>query len=94
MLIVVTYRPEYEPAWSVAPPHVSVLRVEPLPRPDAHTLVTDLVGGAASATPLAPLLLERTDGNPFFIEESVRHLVESGVLVGAAGGRSAPCVTS
>ena len=44
-----------------------------------------LLGDDPSLTPLTPLLLTRTQGNPFFLEESVRTLVETGVLVGAPG---------
>src|SRR5262249_56369933 len=39
----------------------------------------------ASLTPLTHLLIARTEGNPFFLEESVRTLVETGVLVGTPG---------
>ena len=35
--------------------------------------------------PLTQLLIARTEGNPFFLEESVRTLVETGVLVGTPG---------
>jgi class 3 adenylate cyclase/tetratricopeptide (TPR) repeat protein len=84
VLVLVTYRPEHQHAWPAAA-RVGELRVDPLAPADAHALVTDLVGDAASAGPLSPLLLERTEGNPFFIEESVRHLVESGVLTGPPG---------
>ena len=44
-----------------------------------------LLGDDPSLTPLTPLLIARTQGNPFFLEESVRTLVETGVLVGAPG---------
>jgi predicted ATPase len=44
-----------------------------------------LLGDAPSVRPLRPLLVERTEGNPFFLEESVRSLVETGHLVGARG---------
>src|SRR6185295_13551080 len=44
-----------------------------------------LLGDDASLQPLTPLLIERTEGNPFFLEESVRTLVETGALVGARG---------
>jgi predicted ATPase len=44
-----------------------------------------LLGDDPSLGPLKPLLIARTEGNPFFLEESVRTLVETGVLVGAPG---------
>src|SRR5262249_24901632 len=43
------------------------------------------LGDDPSLTPLTHLLIARTEGNPFFLEESVRTLVETGVLVGAPG---------
>ena len=44
-----------------------------------------LLGDDPSLAPLNQLLVTRTEGNPFFLEESVRTLVETGVLVGAPG---------
>src|SRR5262249_27558433 len=44
-----------------------------------------LLGDDASLTPLTQLLIARTQGNPLFLEESVRTLVETGVLVGELG---------
>src|SRR5262249_5162529 len=48
-------------------------------------LLKALLGDDPSLEPLKRLLIERTEGNPFFLEESVRALVETGVLVGAPG---------
>ncbi len=84
MLILVTSRPEREHRWPEATA-VTQLRVEPLPSRAARALIGGLVGDVASADPVASLLAERTEGNPLFIEESVRHLVEVGALAGAAG---------
>src|SRR4029434_8809051 len=44
-----------------------------------------LLGEDVSLAPLTPLLIARTEGNPFFLEESVRTLVETGMLVGETG---------
>ena len=44
-----------------------------------------LLGDGPSLAPLKQLLIARTEGNPFFLEESVRTLVETGVLVGEPG---------
>jgi predicted ATPase len=44
-----------------------------------------LLGDDSSLAPLTTLLIERTEGNPFFLEESVQALVETGVLVGEPG---------
>src|SRR5207253_9810872 len=67
------------------------LRLDPLPPASAEELLQALLGddvGAAGRSPLQPLkrlLIERTEGNPFFLEEGVRALVETGVLVGERG---------
>jgi hypothetical protein len=48
-------------------------------------LLDALLGADPSLGPLKPLIIERTGGNPFFVEETVRTLVETGSLVGTAG---------
>jgi len=48
-------------------------------------LLQALLGEDASLVPLTQLLIARTQGNPFFLEESVRTLVETGVLGGLGG---------
>jgi predicted ATPase len=47
--------------------------------------LTFLLGGDASLAPLKALILEKTEGTPFFLEEVVQTLVEEGVLVGQRG---------
>ena len=55
-------------------------------RPPAPTnFLQALLGDDPSLAPLTRLLIARTEGNPFFLEESVRTLVETGVLVGERG---------
>src|SRR5262249_35358225 len=60
------------------------LRLDPLPPDSADELLSALVGDHPSLLPLRRLLMERTEGNPFFLEESVRSLVETGALAGEA----------
>jgi predicted ATPase len=84
VLLVVTYRPEYRHAWADLG-HVRQVRIEPLPRSRTHELLTSLLGDDPSLEPLNEFLVERTQGNPFFLEESVRTLIESGVLRGEPG---------
>ncbi|HEY7492988.1 MAG TPA: tetratricopeptide repeat protein, partial [Candidatus Tectomicrobia bacterium] len=55
------------------------------PPASADELLQALLGDDPSLEPLKRLLIERTEGNPFFLEESVRTLVETGVLVGTPG---------
>src|SRR6516162_9290448 len=84
LLLLVNYRPEYQHTWGSKTSYTQ-LRLDPLPPASADELLQALVGNDASLTPLMPLLIARTEGNPFFLEESVRTLVETGVLVGEHG---------
>ena len=61
------------------------MRLDPLPPERADELLQALLGDDAQLHPLKRLLIERTEGNPFFLEESVRTLVETHVLVGERG---------
>src|SRR5207244_11395037 len=60
-------------------------RLDPLPPASADELLQALLGNDPSLAPLTQLLIARTAGNPFFLEESVRTLVETQVLLGARG---------
>jgi tetratricopeptide (TPR) repeat protein len=84
LLLLVNYRPEYQHGWG-SKTYYTQLRLDPLPPVSADELLQALLGGDASLTPLTQLLIARTEGNPFFLEESARTLVETGVLVGAPG---------
>ena len=84
VLLLVNYRPEYQHGWG-SKTYYTQLRLDPLPPVSAEAFVRALLGNDASLKPLTPLLIGRTEGNPFFLEESVRTLVETGVLVGERG---------
>jgi tetratricopeptide (TPR) repeat protein len=84
LLLLVTYRPEYQHAWG-SRTYYTQLRVDPLPRDGAEDLLQALLGTDAKLASLRRLLVERTEGNPFFLEESVRTLVETKALVGECG---------
>ena len=84
LLLLVNYRPEYQHGWGNKT-YYTQLRLDPLPPVSAQALLQALLGGGAGLAPLTPLLIARTEGNPFFLEESVRTLVETGILVGAPG---------
>ena len=84
LLLLVTYRPEYQHAWRNRTNYTQ-LRVDPLPREGAEDLLAALVGPDSELASLRELLIERTEGNPFFLEESVRALVETKAFVGERG---------
>jgi class 3 adenylate cyclase len=84
LALLVNYRPEYRHRWG-GKSYYTQLRLDPLPAGDADALLEALLGRDASLRPLAALLRERTAGNPLFLEESVRALVETGALHGTPG---------
>ena len=84
ILLVVNYRPEYQHGWG-SKTFYTQLRLDPLPPASAEEFLHGLLGDDPSLAPLTPLLIARTQGNPFFLEESVRTLVETGALVGEPG---------
>jgi class 3 adenylate cyclase/tetratricopeptide (TPR) repeat protein len=84
MLLLVNYRPEYQHGWG-SKTYYTQLRLDPLPPASADELLQALLGDDPSLAPLKQLLIARTEGNPFFLEESVHTLVETGVLIGAPG---------
>jgi tetratricopeptide (TPR) repeat protein len=84
LLLLVNYRPEYHHGWG-SKTYYTQLRLDPLPTASAEELLQALLGDDLSLTPLKRLLIARTEGNPFFLEESVRTLEEMRVLVGERG---------
>jgi tetratricopeptide (TPR) repeat protein len=84
LLLLVNYRPEYQHGWG-SKTYYTQLRLDPLPPATADEFLYALLGDDPSLAPLTQLLIARTEGNPFFLEESVHTLVETGALVGAPG---------
>jgi class 3 adenylate cyclase/tetratricopeptide (TPR) repeat protein len=84
LLLLVNYRPEYEHHWGSKTSYTQ-LRLDALPPQSALELLRGLLGEDATVRPLELVLIERTQGNPFFLEESVRTLVETRTLVGERG---------
>src|SRR5499427_1635147 len=79
MLLLVNYRPEYQHGWGMKT-YYTQLRLDPLPPASAEALLQSLLGDNVGLEPLKQLLIARPEGNPFFLEESVRTLVETQVL--------------
>jgi class 3 adenylate cyclase/tetratricopeptide (TPR) repeat protein len=84
LLLLVNYRPEYQHPWS-SKTYYRQLRIDPLPPESAEALLEALLGNDPGLRALKHLLIQRTEGNPFFLEESARTLVETKALVGERG---------
>jgi class 3 adenylate cyclase/tetratricopeptide (TPR) repeat protein len=84
LLLLVNYRPEYQHGWG-SKTYYTQLRLDPLPPVSAEEFLQALLGDDPSLKPLTDLLIARTEGNPFFLEESVRTLAETEILVGERG---------
>jgi tetratricopeptide (TPR) repeat protein len=79
VLLLVNYRPEYHHEWSNRT-YYSQLRLDPLGRESALEMLIALVGEEPALVPLKRLIIDRTEGNPFFMEETVQVLFEEGAL--------------
>jgi transcriptional regulator with AAA-type ATPase domain/tetratricopeptide (TPR) repeat protein len=84
LLLLGSYRPEYAYGWG-SQAYFTQLRIDPLRRESAELLLEILVGSDPGLQTLKRLLIQRTEGNPLFLEESVRALVETGTLTGTRG---------
>jgi class 3 adenylate cyclase len=83
-LLLLTFRPEYHAGW-MQRSYYRQLPLAPLDAAATAELLRDLLGSDASVAPLAELIPRHTGGNPFFVEEVVQDLAESGTLAGARG---------
>jgi class 3 adenylate cyclase/tetratricopeptide (TPR) repeat protein len=84
VLLLTTYRPGYAVRWA-AKTYYTQIALDRLTRQEVEELLQALLGDDPQLAPLKQLLTERTEGNPFFLEESLRMLAESQVLGGERG---------
>src|SRR5712691_10066529 len=84
LLLLANYRPEYQQRWG-SKTYYRQLRIDPLPAESAEALLTSLLGTEKNLDALKRTLIERTEGNPLFLEESVRSLAETKALIGERG---------
>ncbi len=82
--LLVNHRAEYKHGWN-GKSHFHQVRLDPLSPEAMDTLLSVMLGDSTDVDSVKRLLIERTDGNPFFLEESVRALVDDGSLVGEPG---------
>ncbi len=79
ILLLVNYRPEYSHQWGNKT-YYTQLRLDPLGKESAEEMLAALLGDGKDLIPLKRLIIERTEGTPFFMEEIVQALFEDGVL--------------
>src|SRR5229473_865388 len=80
MLLLFNYRPEYRHQWTNKS-YYAQLRLDTLSEEGAAAMLSALLGEGVELAPLKRLVIERTEGNPFFIEEMVQALFDEGALV-------------
>src|SRR5262245_42428199 len=88
ILLLTNYRPEYRHEWGQKT-YYTQLRLASLGKAEAEEFLTFLLGNEAALQPLKRLILQKTEGTPFFMEEIVQDLREQGVLPppGVVGAR-------
>jgi predicted ATPase len=82
VLLIITFRPEFQPAWT-GQPQVGMVTLNRLDRHDRTALIEQISGGKALPDEVVAQIVDRTDGVPLFVEELTKSVLESGVsLVG------------
>ncbi len=80
VLMLVNYRPEFTHTWSNKT-YYTQLRLDPLGAENGEEMLKALLGDGRDLVPLKRVIVEKTDGNPFFMEEIVQALFEDGALL-------------
>ncbi len=80
ILLLVNYRPEYSHQWG-SKTYYTQLRLDPLGKESADEMLQSLLGDSGELGPLKRLIIEKTEGNPFFMEEMMQVLFDQGALV-------------
>jgi class 3 adenylate cyclase/tetratricopeptide (TPR) repeat protein len=84
ILVIVTFRPEFQPMW-IGQPHVTLHALSRFDRRDSEAIIVGATGGRVLPKELTEQILARTDGIALFIEELTRMLLESGLLRDESG---------
>src|SRR6516162_2970524 len=85
VLALFTFRPEFEPPW-VGLPNVGTLTLGRLDRDDVENVVARVTGGRVLPAEVMKQIVAKTDGNPLFVEELTKTVLEAGILVEGAEG--------
>ena len=77
VLLIVTYRPEFEPPW-IGRPHVTALTLNRLGERDIAVMIDGVTGNKSLPSSIRQDIVERTDGIPLFVEEMTKAVLEAG----------------
>lgn len=80
VLVLVTFRPEFEPTWAGLA-NVSTLTLGRLDRENVESIVTQVASGRTLPTEVMKQIVAKTDGNPLFVEELTKAVLEAGIMV-------------
>ena len=83
VLLLVNYRPEYSHSWN-SKTYYTQLRLDPLSRDSAEEMLSAMLGDNGELAPLKRVIIEKTEGNPFFMEETVQVLLDEGAWCATA----------
>ena len=83
VLLIVTYRPEFEPPW-IGQPHVTALTLNRLGQREIAAMIERVAGNRALPEKIRQDIIERTDGIPLFVEEMTKAVLETGSEAAAA----------
>jgi hypothetical protein len=89
VLLIVTFRPEFEPPW-VGGPYVTALTLNRLPQREVGAMIDTVIGNKSLPASVRQDIIERTDGIPLFVEEMTKAVLEAE----SEGGRVAAAVPS
>ena len=76
VLLIVTYRPEFEPPW-IGRPYVTALSINRLAERDIATIIDRVAGNKGLPANIRQDIIERTDGIPLFVEEMTKAVLEA-----------------
>jgi class 3 adenylate cyclase len=76
-LLIVTFRPEFEPPW-IGQPHVTALTINRLAERDITAMIDSVIGNKLLPANIRKDIIERTDGIPLFVEEMTKAVLEAG----------------
>jgi len=82
---LLTFRPEFKPPW-IGLPNVNNLTLGRLDRSNVESIVARVTGGRSLPAEVTEQIVVKTDGNPLFVEELTKAVLEAGILVEDAEG--------